>query len=143
AKETANAAKADADLAQNELKRMQGLFKEGSATQQMLDQAEANARRAKAHLTSSNFAVEVARYEYKAAQTTLRYSAAEGVRDTTAKVPITSPIDGNILKIHHKSEGVVAAGQALVEVGNSRALEVETDVLSSDAVKIAPGTRVV
>ncbi|HKJ33163.1 MAG TPA: HlyD family efflux transporter periplasmic adaptor subunit [Balneolales bacterium] len=143
AKETANAAKADADLAQNELKRMQGLFKEGSATQQMLDQAEANARRAKAHLTSSNFAVEVARYEYKAAQTTLRYSAAEGVRDTTAKVPITSPVDGNILKIHHKSEGVVAAGQALVEVGNSRALEVETDVLSSDAVKIAPGTRVV
>ena len=143
ARETAKAAKADANLARNEYKRFQGLFKEGSATQQMLDQAEANAQRAEANLTSSNFAVKVALYEYQAAQTALRYSAAEGVRDTTAKVPITSPIDGSILKINHKSEGVVTAGQPLAEVGNSRALEVETDVLSSDAVKIAPGTKVI
>jgi len=143
AKETAKAAKADAELAQRELKRMNSLFSEGSATQRMLDQAQAEAQRAQAYLRSSNFAVQVARYEYEAAQTALRYSAAEGVRDTTAKVPIASPVNGSILRIHHKSEGVVIAGQPLVDVGDSRALEVETDVLSSDAVKIITGTRVI
>jgi len=42
----------------------------------------------------------------------------------------------------HESEGVVVAGQPLVEVGDPDLLEVEVEVLSADAVKIAPGTNV-
>jgi HlyD family secretion protein len=37
---------------------------------------------------------------------------------------------------------VVQAGQALVEVGDPRALEVVVDLLSADAVRVEPGTRV-
>jgi HlyD family secretion protein len=37
---------------------------------------------------------------------------------------------------------VVEAGQTLVEVGDPRAMEIEVDVLSEDAVRIGPGIRV-
>ena len=43
----------------------------------------------------------------------------------------------------HESEGVVAGGSPLVEIGDPGALEVEVEVLSSDAAQIHSGTRVV
>ena len=58
------------------------------------------------------------------------------------RVPVTSPIDGRILKLHHECEGPVRTGEPLLEVGNPEVLEVEVDVLSSDAVKITPGMTV-
>jgi HlyD family secretion protein len=47
-----------------------------------------------------------------------------------------------VLKRFRESEGVVNAGEALVEVGSPRTLEVEVEALSSDAVRLSPGTRV-
>jgi HlyD family secretion protein len=55
---------------------------------------------------------------------------------------VVSPVAGRILKLHRESEGIVAVAEPLVEVSNPRSLEVEVEVLSSDAVRISPGTRV-
>ena len=44
-----------------------------------------------------------------------------------------------MLHVLHKSEGVVEAGTALIEVGDPRALELVVDVLSQDAVAVRPG----
>jgi len=76
----------------------------------------------------------------EAARTALHYAA----EPAAAKEPITvrAPVAGAVLKIPRKSEGVVAAGQALMEIGDPRALEVEVDVLSADAVRLHPGTKV-
>ncbi|MGA9165193.1 MAG: HlyD family efflux transporter periplasmic adaptor subunit, partial [Thiobacillus sp.] len=49
----------------------------------------------------------------------------------------------HVLKLLHESEGAVAAGQPLLEVGDPASLEVEVEVLSTHAVKIAPGSRVI
>jgi HlyD family secretion protein len=57
-------------------------------------------------------------------------------------VTIRSPIDGQILRILEQSEGIVAAGDSLVEIGDSRDLEIIVDLLSADAVKVEPGQRV-
>ena len=54
-----------------------------------------------------------------------------------------SPVAGQVLKIVHQSEGTVAAGQPLLEIGDARVLEAEVEVLSADAVRIHPGTRVI
>jgi HlyD family secretion protein len=56
-------------------------------------------------------------------------------------VPITSPVDGRVLEILHKSEGVVQPGQALVEIGDPADLEIAADFLSADAVQIEPGQQ--
>ena len=54
---------------------------------------------------------------------------------------IVAPVDGVILKRFRESEAVVPVGEPIVEVGNPRALEVISDVLSADAVRIEPGQR--
>ncbi|MEJ2620104.1 MAG: HlyD family efflux transporter periplasmic adaptor subunit [Candidatus Thiodiazotropha sp.] len=57
-------------------------------------------------------------------------------------VPIRAPVNGRILKIQHKSEGVVNAGDPLLEIGDPGRLEIVADLLSSDAVKVEPGQPV-
>lgn len=55
---------------------------------------------------------------------------------------VTSPVHGQVLHVLHKSEGVVEAGTALIELGDPQALELVVDVLSQDAVAVRPGMSV-
>ena len=142
AKENALAARASAEFSKKDLERMSTLFKEELVTQEKLDEAETEVLRNDAALRSSEFAVEVARYEMEAAHTALKYSAAGEPKQNTERVVIKAPVSGNVLKINRESEGVIREGEPLIEIGNPRELEIEVDVLSADAVKIKPGTPV-
>jgi HlyD family secretion protein len=51
-------------------------------------------------------------------------------------------VAGTVLRVLEENERVVAAGMPLVELGDAKDLEIVIDVLSSDAVRIRPGTRV-
>jgi HlyD family secretion protein len=140
--ESKAAARASADYAEAELTRIKGLYEKGYVAKDRLEQAETDARLTGANLRSLSFAVEVARFELEAARTALLYSAAEETKDLEKMVAIRSPVKGQVLKVLHESEGAVGAGEALLEIGNPEALEVEVDVLSDDAVRMGPGTRV-
>ena len=142
ARENVRAAAATAELAETELRRVKRLRDNNIASQDEEDRARAEAQNVQAVLRSARFAVEVARHELEAAKTALQYSGAKSVDNATEPLLITSPIDGRVLKIHHESEGVVTLGQALIEVGDPRSLEIEVDVLSADAVRIQPGMAV-
>ncbi len=142
AEENVRAAKASHDFAKAEHVRIHELYKTRGVSSAEEDKAAAEARRAYANLRSAKFTVEVARHELEAAKTALQFSAAKGVQEAPEKVVITSPINGSVLKINRESEGVISVGQSLIEVGDPRALEVVVDVLSADAVRIIPGTRV-
>ena len=48
-----------------------------------------------------------------------------------------------MLRVFQESSAIVTPGQQLLEVGDPSDLEIEVDVLSSDAVKIAPGAKVI
>ena len=141
AEQNATAAQADSDYADTELRRKEKLRADGTVSEEELDRARVQARTATARLRSAQFAVDVARHELDEAKTALEYSAAEP-GSAPEMVAVTSPVDGRVLAVLRESEGVVTAGQPLVEVGDPGNLEVEVDVLSIDAVKISPGTRV-
>lgn len=47
-----------------------------------------------------------------------------------------------VLRVLQESEAVVSAGQQVLELGDPADLEIEIDLLSADAVKVRPGTRV-
>ena len=141
AKQDVEAAATDASFRESELKRTRELFEFSTIPKQNLDQAETDSRRAQATLRSSQFSVEVARHQLEVARTALRYSAAQQAGRPSETVAIQSPVSGRVLKLIHESEGVVQAGQALVEIGDPRGLEVEVEVLSADAVKLTPGMR--
>lgn len=141
AQTNAQAVAADADLAAREAKRLQALFDTGAVSQTALDAAQARARSTQASLQSARSAIDVARYELQGAETALKYSTGRPETQSEA-IPLTSPIDGRVLNVAHENEGVVQPGQAILTVGDPASLEVEIDVLSADAVRIRPGTRV-
>ena len=139
----ARAADADAKYASSEYARLKPLRKSGTVSQEKFQQAQANARRTQANLESAGFSVEVARFELEAAQAAVRYSAASVTEGVPETVSIKAPVQGRVLKIHHESEGVLNAGEPLIELGDPSSLEVEVDILSRDAVRIKPGMKVV
>ena len=141
AKEQARAATAAAQFAATELKRLRPLVKKELISREAFDKAATEAQTSTASKRSADFNVEVARYELKAAQTVLEYSAGTS-HEPAERVPVSSPITGKILKVARECEGPVRTGEPLLEVGDPSALEVEVDVLSADAVKIKPGMKV-
>jgi HlyD family secretion protein len=52
---------------------------------------------------------------------------------------VRSPVTGRILRVLHESAGPVAAGAPLLEVGDVTRLEVDADLLSSDAAGVRDG----
>lgn len=140
AEQRSGAAQAEADYAAAEEQRLGELYRKRTVSLDAYQQADAAARRTRAALQSARFQVDVARAELKAAEATLASYAAGG--PMPERVVITAPVAGQVLKRFRESEGVVPAGEALLEVGDPLTLEVEVDVLSRDAVRIAPGMPV-
>lgn len=97
---------------------------------------------------AARFARQVAAFELEQSQAALLYNGpnAEGVgadsASSRASFEVRAPIDGKVLRVLRESEGVVDAGEPLLEVGSLDRIEVELDVLSDQAVKVRPGARV-
>jgi HlyD family secretion protein len=140
AEQRASAAASAAELAQAELLRVRALRLQGHVSPAAEDRAASDAQRSGAEQRAAQFVVAAARHELEAARTLLQYAGKPG---GTGLVTVRAPVAGKVLKIAHKSEGSVTSGQPLVEIGDPGALEVEVDLLSADAVRIPPGTRVV
>lgn len=143
AEQNALSAQAEAELATKELNRLKPLATKGHITMESLDDAMTLVRSSAAAKRSADFSVNVARHELGAARTALEYAGEKGELNPATTVQVSSPVSGRILKIQQQCEGVVSPGQALLEIGDTRSLEVETEVLSSDAIKIKPGVRVI
>ncbi|MEQ9095895.1 MAG: HlyD family efflux transporter periplasmic adaptor subunit [Phycisphaerales bacterium] len=133
------------NLAETELGRLANAREDGAANEQELVRAEAAERSAADALRAASFEADIAVYELEVARAALLLSRGEPIEGDTPRVgslTLTSPIDGVVLRVEEESVRVVAAGDALVEVGDLSDLEVVIDVLSSDAVAIEPGARV-
>jgi HlyD family secretion protein len=125
------------EQARRDLARANELAGRGALPPAQLEQTTADARMREAELVSARFSEKVAAHEAEQARAALeRFSP--GARPAE-QFEVTSPVHGQVLHVMHKSEGVVEAGTALVEVGDPRALELVVDVLSQDAVAVRPG----
>jgi HlyD family secretion protein len=128
--EKAEAARA---LAAREAERARALG--GAITVAERDRAELQARVATAELAAAREGRAAAAAEVRS----LRASLGTGEDEPAELVEVTSPVAGRVVRILRESEGPVLAGTPLVEIGDPRAIEIVVDVLSSDAVRIAPG----
>jgi len=141
AQEREQAARADADYAGQRRERMKNLFQRGTIARDTLDQAETDARRAGANLSSATAAVGVARSDLERARTAGQ-DYAPGRAGGRGVVSVTSPVSGRVFRIYRESEGAVQQGEPLLDLGNQADLEVRVEVLSSDAVQLRKGMRV-
>lgn len=142
AQQNAAAAKADADFRKVEVERLRVLAERRAISREDLDRAEMQVSAAVATERATRHSVDVAKYELDAAKTALQYLAGTLRGEPSEKVSVRSPIDGAILKVQHECAGPVTTGEALLEIGDTSQLEIEVDVLSTDAIKIEPGTSV-
>ena len=130
---------ADLDFARRDLERQQQLAAEGLASKEQLEAAERQVRTLEEALRSAEFAVTTAAFQLETAQAGL----LESGKGSGRAVRITSPVDGVLLRELEKSETIVQPGQPLVEIGDLRRMEIVSDLLSTDAVKVKAGQRVI
>ncbi len=127
-------------LARADLRRQRDLAAAQLTTQQAVDAAETNARGAEEAVRAAEFAVAGARSQFDQASARLM---APTVEASGRVLTLTAPADGVVLKRLRESESVVAAGEPLLEIGNPAAdLEIVSDLLSTDAVRVKPGAKV-
>lgn len=131
-------AQAEVDNAASELKRVESLAPRGLVAMVELERAQMRQQKAAAGLESARSALNVKQYELENARMLLAdFSGAnpEGLPFISLKAPVT----GRVFRVLQKSESVVAAGTPILEIGNSGEIEVASDMLSTDAVKVRPG----
>jgi HlyD family secretion protein len=121
-----------ANRAVNERDRIERLAAGGSATQQALDLAVADANQAIA-------ARNTAQAELAAARAAL----GRGTAASSGSEIVRSPVSGRILAVHRQSEGHINPGEPIMEIGDTGNLEIRVEIRSQDAVRIQPGTRVI
>jgi HlyD family secretion protein len=132
------AAETASAVAQKELQRLVSLASSGMATGSQLDQARAQAANAAAALTTAQADVHIAEQRLQAAKALL---GDEGRTRATGVLQVNAPADGVVIKRALESTTPVNVGQLLLEIGNPEALEIEVEVLSTDAVRLAPGRQ--
>jgi HlyD family secretion protein len=142
ARENALAAAAQADLARQELERSESLRKANFISEQALDRARSELSRTQAVRLAAEHATNVARFELDVARASLARTAGLQAGGPAETLEVRAPVDARVLKLVHESEGAVQAGAPLLEIGNPATLEAEIEVLSTQAVKIAPGSKV-
>ena len=129
------------DLA--EFKRTEELFKNKNVSQARLERAELQLKTLRAELETaqSNKQVMISRLEAAKARLLQpeKGKLANNTDDEDCQICIHSPVDGRVLRILHKSEGIVPIGTALVEIGDPADLEVNIEMLSTNAVKVKVG----
>lgn len=136
---TANvsAAQSELDLAGKELLRLQNLLKGKHVSVEQVDIAQTREQGARAALESAQFAREAAQFQLEMAQAAL---AENG--DAPQRIEMRSPVTGRVLQVFRESEGPVAPGAMLLEIGNPGTLEIVAELLSTDAVRVKPGMKV-
>lgn len=137
-------ARAALDFARKEHERAEQLAQRNGSTRQQLEHAELLLRQRTEEEKSARFAAEIAGYELELAKAALlRTAPAESLSaEEEWQFRIRAPIDGVVLRVVQESATPVTPGTQLLELGDPDDLEVEVDVLSSDAVKISPGDDV-
>lgn len=129
--------------AARELDRAKGLRTRQNLTEQEFETAVFQELSRAAELRAAESAIRIAEFELAQARAALILTRPPSPgADETPRFEIRSPIDGVILRVFQESATVATPGLRLVEVGDPTDLECEVDVLSTDAVKIEPGQRV-
>ncbi len=131
------------NFAESRLTRDRELFDQGLISRERFDSAQFEARAAREALNAAEFEVGDAEQAVMVAQASLVQITDDTAADGSGNpITIRSPIDGVVLRRLRESEAVVPAGEPLVELGDTGRIEIVSDLLSEDAVRVRPGYRV-
>jgi HlyD family secretion protein len=143
-----NLRQADAGLAHAELQleRSRALAERGTIPRRMLEDIETAFQTAQQARAAAASQVDLSRATLIRAQAQMM--GPQAVLDPAAQpgeccVQIVAPQTGIVLAVADQSARLVQAGAPLLTIGNLDDLEIELDLLSTDAVQIPPHARAV
>ncbi|MBZ5681064.1 MAG: efflux RND transporter periplasmic adaptor subunit [Acidobacteriia bacterium] len=129
------------EQARRNRERFSKLAATGVSSRQELEFAETAEANSKNALEAARFRARAAAYEVQVAKAGLLALAVEH-GDKPRIITLRSPIRGHVLRLLQQSERVVSAGTPILQVGYPSQLEIVSDVLSTEAVKVKPGDPV-
>ncbi|MEZ5331054.1 MAG: HlyD family efflux transporter periplasmic adaptor subunit [Thermoanaerobaculia bacterium] len=134
--------RADSELsfARLELERLQRLASQDIVAQERVDEAQTALEARQEAARAAAFSAAAAEGDLERSRAALL--AADGSATAPSTLELRSPVDGVVLVRQRESEAVVTAGEPLLEVGDPASLEIVADLLSSDAVRVRAGQRV-
>jgi HlyD family secretion protein len=133
-------AKAELEFTKRDCQRDRELVAFGVLSKERLEIAELAEKQGVENVDALEHAIEAASHRLSSARARL-LNLGSAHRAGDEPLSIRAPIDGVVLRVLRESESVVAAGEPLLEVGDARDLEIVSDYLSRDAVRIRPGSR--
>src|SRR5690606_19826736 len=89
----------------------------------------------------AEFAANVARFEVEQTRAALLQTTQLQDGEDGPPLLIRAPVDGFVLNVMEESARVVSPGLPIMEIGDPRNLEAEIELLSVDAVGVAPGAE--
>ncbi|MGD9501748.1 MAG: efflux RND transporter periplasmic adaptor subunit [Methyloceanibacter sp.] len=140
-KATVERATAQFDQAKRDLERTRTLVERGVSTMQSLERDELAFHVADRELRAAEFQDHAALHTVEQTKALLAYYDHDAAAPAEAW-KVTAPVSGVVIRVLQESETTVDPGTELVEIGDCCNLEVVVDVLSTDAVEIKPGDKV-
>ena len=135
----AEAVSVEAEAARD-AERTRTLLEKQFVSRSAVDRATANLESASARVAAARAALAVAEADRNGAR--LRLDPPKASADGARLRELRAPASGRILRVHIQSEAVIAAGTAILEIGDPERLEIVAEFLSEDAARFRPGTDV-
>ena len=138
---TSDVARIEAELAhaRREYDRASRLATRGAIPEMTVQKAANDVTVLEAQLRAGNSSIALRQAELANIEAKLRQPENADDRGFCC-VELKAPVDGVVLDVFAESEQPVTAGTKIADVGNPQDLEVSVDLLSSDAVRVKPGT---
>ncbi len=142
AKSNAEQAEINHDLCLAKYGRAQELLPGRIISQDDFDIAHSQLLASAQAIKTAAFESQIAQFELDLARAAVNQFSPDSVEAASKPFEIFAPIAGRVLHVFEESSLVVAVGAPLLEIGDPQNLEIEIDVLSTDAVQIAVGAEV-
>lgn len=144
-----NMAEANFDLVIAEFERLTRLYERQLLSKAEIDRAQREVLSAQAARDSARAAISIRRAELANAQAQLIGFNDQGLLnlsdiDRADIIQLAAPASGRVLRVLQQSEVTLPVGTPIMEIGNiDRDLEIVVELLSTDAVQVNVGDRVI
>jgi HlyD family secretion protein len=125
----------------SELETARRLVTEGVAPKNNLEHAEHQVEIRRQAVEVAKAAVQTAKAELSRKE--VLAASTSNLSSAQPALAVRSPVKGRVLKVTHESGGPVVAGSAVLEIGNTSAMEITADLLTADAMSLQPGAAAV
>lgn len=89
-------------------------------------------------LEAALFEKDAALHDLQQARAAVSFGSDGNTSRGKGSWPVRAPVEGSVLRVLRESEGFIAAGTPIMEIGDTARLEAIVDVLSSEATRIEP-----